>query len=176
LTELRGVVTANGKPVNNYTVRIVGPMESSMEITNASGEYRFIRVDPGTYKVTIAGDAGRGNGEVNVVEGATATLDIKLTSDGFVVGKLVDAAGKAVANAPVLVVALQPPGTPQQITLSGPPPMSNPDGTFKVSAPAGKSTLLVLGGARTMHSGFTVVSGQPIDVGSIVQGTTTEAK
>lgn len=176
LTELRGVVTTNGKPVSNYTVRIEGPMDSSMEITNASGEYRFIRVDPGTYRVSVTGDAGRGTGEVNVVEGATATLDIKLTSDGFVVGKLVDAAGKAVANAPVLVVAWQPPGTPQQITLSGPPPMSNPDGTFKVSAPAGKSTLLVLGGARTMHSGFTVVSGQTMDVGSIVQGTTTEAK
>jgi hypothetical protein len=151
-------------------------MESSMEITNASGEYRFIRVDPGTYRVSVTGDAGRGTGEVNVVEGATATLDIKLASDGLVIGKLVDAAGKPVAGAPVIVVAWQPPNTPQQITLNGPPPMSNPDGTFKVSAPAGKSTLVVIGGARTMYSGFTVVSGQTMDVGSIVQGTTTEAK
>ncbi|HPH69582.1 MAG TPA: carboxypeptidase-like regulatory domain-containing protein, partial [Kofleriaceae bacterium] len=176
LTELRGVVTANGKPVSSYSVRIEGPMESSMDITNASGEYRFIRVDPGTYRVSVTGDAGRGSGEVNVVEGATASLDIKLTSDGVVVGKLVDTAGKPVANAPVLVVAWQPPNTPQQITLNGPPPMSNADGTFKVSAPAGKSTLLALGGGRTMYSGFMVVSGQTLDVGSIVQGTTTEAK
>jgi len=88
----------------------------------------------------------------------------------------VDAAGKPVGGAPVIVVAWQPPNTPQQITLNGPPPMSNPDGTFKVSAPAGKSTLVVIGGARTMYSGFTVVSGQTMDVGSIVQGTTTEAK
>lgn len=171
LTELRGIVSANGKPVTDYNVKISGPMQSTRAVTSATGEYRFIRVDPGTYKVEVSSDAGHGTGEITVTANAVATLDIQLASDGIVTGRLVDSAGKAVAGAPIVVVPEQAPGTPQQITLNGPPPMSKPDGSFKLTASAGPSVVLALGGPPTSRGGIKVISGQTLDVGTIVQGT-----
>jgi uncharacterized GH25 family protein len=171
LTELRGVVTHNGAPVTSYAVKISGPMQHDMEITNAQGEFRFLRVDPGAYVVDVEAAQGRGHGDIAVTQGATATLNIQLAAEGAIVGRVVDGAGQGVANLPIVVVPDRGAGDAVSITLRGPPATTAADGTFRAPASAGKMIVVVLGGGQTMRSGVVVTSGQTIDIGNLVRGT-----
>jgi hypothetical protein len=108
-----------------------------------------------------------GTGEAKVTVGAdNASVDITLTSNGTIVGKLVDADGKPLPDIGLAVVPDTGDGR-IQISLSGPPPTSGPDGSFSVPSKPGKVILAaMLHGAPAMKPGLVVQPGQTLDIGT----------
>jgi hypothetical protein len=95
-------------------------------------------------------------------------VDISLTSNGVIIGKLVAKDGKPVPELGLAVVP-DPGDGPAQIELHGPPPMSAADGSFRIEAKPGKVVLAVMTpGSPTTKRGLVVVAGETLDVGPVV--------
>ena len=124
-----------------FTVELDGPTRAQRSFSG--DKFSFGRVDPGDYTVSVTSSAGNGRGTIKVKPGQAATIDIALASNAIVIGKLVDPAGKPLGGLPVAVIPDATDGS-LKVELSGPPPMSAPDGTFRVEAKAGPSAVLVL--------------------------------
>jgi hypothetical protein len=171
LTELRGTVKApGGKAPAWFTVELDGPTKEQRNFAGGDGAFSFARVDPGTYKVTVTSPAGNGETQVTVVAGQPANVEIVLAANAIIIGKLVDPAGKPLAGLPLTVVPDLGDGH-TRISLSGPPPTSGPDGTFRIEAKAGKSGLVVLSqGPAASRMGLVLEAGKTLDVGTITVG------
>jgi protocatechuate 3,4-dioxygenase beta subunit len=170
LTELRGTVKAPGKAPAWFTVELDGPTEEQRNFASGDGAFSFARVDPGTYKVSVTSPAGNGEATVTVVAGKPASVEIVLAANAIVIGKLVDPAGKPLGGLPLTVVPDAGDGH-TRISLSGPPPTSNPDGTFRIEAKAGKSGFIVMSpGASVSRMGLVLEAGKTLDLGSITVG------
>lgn len=162
VTELSGTV----KPAPGvFTVELDGPTRAQRSFSG--DKFSFGRVDPGDYTVTVTSSAGNGRGTVKVKPGQAATIDIALASNAIVIGKLVDPAGKPLGGLPVAII----PDTGEgglRVELSGPPPTSAPDGTFRVETKAGPSALLVLVPPRPVSKrGLVLEAGKTFDAGAI---------
>ncbi|MCW5801101.1 MAG: carboxypeptidase regulatory-like domain-containing protein [Deltaproteobacteria bacterium] len=166
VTSLSGtVVGPKGKPAL-FSVEIDGPTHAQRNFTD--GEFALGRVDPGKYHVTVKSADGNGEADVTVEPDRAAMVEIVLTANAYVVGTLVDGAGVPVANLGLTVVDDAPDGM-VRISISGPPPMSGPDGKFRVEHKAGKVALAVLnpGGPPTIKRGLVLEAGKTLDVGQV---------
>jgi hypothetical protein len=165
LTEVKGKIIAPGTMPSSFQVELDGPTHEQRSFASADGSFWFSRIDPGDYEVTVTSSAGNGHANLKVVAEQTATVEVKLAANAVVVGKLVDAGGKPLGGLPIAVVADT--GGPTRIELHGPPPTSNPDGTFRLEAKAGPSILMVLASPPTQKRGLNLEAGKTLDVGSI---------
>jgi protocatechuate 3,4-dioxygenase beta subunit len=167
LTALDGTVSANGAPVDDFTVELAGPVRRSQRFLAAAGHFTIQRVDPGTYDVTVTATEGTGHAQVVVASGQTATVAVTLVGHARVTGKIVDATGAPVAGAPVVVVPAPTDGK-LSISMSGPPDTTGADGSFAIDAEPGKRLLVVLGGnGPIVTQPIEVQSGQQVDLGTI---------
>ena len=164
ITELHGIVHG---AAGMFTVELDGPTRQQRSFASADGSFSFARVDPGNYDVHVTSSAGNGDAKVQVTPGQAASVEITLAGNAVVIGTVVDAQGKPVAGAGVTIVPdTGAPGV--RISLEGPPPMTNADGTFRLEAKAGPSALAVLTQPRpTIKRGLSLTSGQTLDVGTI---------
>jgi hypothetical protein len=162
VTELSGTV----KPAPGvFTVELDGPTRAQRSFSGDN--FTFGRVDPGDYTVSVTSSAGNGRGMIKVKPGQAATIDIALASNAIVIGKLVDPAGKPLGGLPVAVIPDATDGS-LKVELSGPPPMSAPDGSFRVEAKAGPSALLVLVPPRPVSKrGLVLEAGKTFDAGAV---------
>lgn len=168
LTELRGTVRAPGGVPPSFVVELEGPTRAQRSFASPDGSFSFGRVDPGDYTVTVTSTAGNGKATVKVMSGQPATVTIDLAANATVIGKLVDGAGKPLGGLPVAVVPDANDGS-LRIELSGPPPTSNPDGTFRLEAKAGLSAVLVLVPPRPVsRKGLKLEPGKTFDAGTII--------
>jgi hypothetical protein len=163
-------VKAPGKAPAWFTVELDGPTKEQRNFASSDGAFSFARVDPGTYKVSVTSPAGNGEAAVTVVAGKPTSVDIVLAANAIVIGKLVDPAGKPLSGLALTVVPDLGDGH-TRVSISGPPPTSGPDGTFRIEAKAGKSGLVVLSpGATTNRMGLVLEAGKTLDVGTITVG------
>lgn len=104
---------------------------------------------------------------MKVQAGQPATVTIDLDANAIVVGKLVDPSGSPLGGLPLTVVPDTGDGN-LRVELHGPPPTSNPDGTFRLEAKAGPSALLVLVPANPVTKrGLALEPGKTFDAGTI---------
>ena len=177
LTELKGTVRVSGGGApSSFAVELDGPTRAQRAFATADGSFSFSRVDPGDYTVTVTSTAGNGKAAVKVQAGQAATVTIDLAANATVIGKLVDAAGKPLGGLPVAVVPDANDGS-LRIELSGPPPTSNPDGTFRIEAKAGLGAVLVLVPPRPVSKrGLRLEAGKTFDAGTITVETGAQPK
>jgi protocatechuate 3,4-dioxygenase beta subunit len=171
LTELRGTVKApGGKAPAWFTVELDGPTREQRNFASGDGAFSFARVDPGSYTVSVTSPAGNGQAQVTIVAGQPASVEIVLAANAIIIGKLVDPAGKPLAEAPLTVIPDLGDGH-TRISISGPPATSAADGTFRIEAKAGKSGLIVMTpGPPTSRMGLVLEAGKTLDVGTITVG------
>jgi len=171
VTELRGVVRAPRGVPSGFHVALDGPTQAARSFSSTDGTFSFGRVDPGDYTVTVTSTAGNGKATVKVVSGQQASVQIDLAANATVIGKLVDPAGKPLAGLPLTIVPDAGDGR-LKLELSGPPPTTNPDGTFRLEAKAGPSALLVLTPPRPFSKhGLMLEAGKTLDVGAVTVDT-----
>jgi protocatechuate 3,4-dioxygenase beta subunit len=164
VTELRGVVHGVR---GLFTVELDGPTRAQRSFTSADGTFSFSRVDPGTYTVRVTSSAGNGEAQVQVAGGQPASVEINLAANAVVTGTVVDASGKPAGGVPVTIIPDAGDGR-MQISLEGPPPTTNPDGTFRLEAKAGASALALLVPPRpVIKRGLTLIAGQTLDAGTV---------
>ncbi|NVB78409.1 MAG: hypothetical protein HOV81_08465, partial [Kofleriaceae bacterium] len=167
VTELRGTVRAPGGPPASFSVELDGPTRAQRGFATPDGTFSFGRVDPGNYTVTVTSTAGNGKATVKVQAGQPATVTIDLNANAIVVGKLVDPAGNPLGGLPLTVIPDTGDGN-MRIELHGPPPTSNPDGTFRLEAKAGPSAVLVLVPPTPVtKAGLALEAGKTFDAGTI---------
>jgi hypothetical protein len=164
VTELKGTV----KPAPGvFAVELEGPTRAQRSFAAADGSFSFGRVDPGEYRVSVTSSAGNGAATVTVKPGQPASVDIALAANATVIGKLVDPSGKPLGGLPVAVIPDANNGQ-LSVSLSGPPPTSNPDGTFRIEAKAGLSAVIVLIPPRPVSKkGLMLEPGKTLDAGTI---------
>jgi protocatechuate 3,4-dioxygenase beta subunit len=164
ITELRGIVHG---AAGVFTVELDGPTRAQRSFASSDGTFSFGRVDPGAYTVRVTSAAGNAETHVQVIAGQVATAELTLTANAVVIGTVVDADGKPAAGVPVTIVADSGDGK-ISVQLEGPPPMTNPDGTFRVEAKAGPSALVLMVPPRpVVKRGLTLVAGQTLDAGTV---------
>ncbi len=150
-----------------FTVELDGPTRAQRSFASADGSFSFGRVDPGTYTVRVTSSAGKAEAPVQVVAGQPATVELTLAANAVVIGKVVDADGKPAGGVPVTIVPDSGDGK-IQISLDGPPPTTNPDGTFRLEAKAGPSALALMVPPRpVVKRGLVLVAGQTLDAGTV---------
>ncbi len=167
LTELTGrVIVAGGMP-SSFQVELDGPTRSQRSFASKDGTFSFSRIDPGDYTVTVTSSAGNGKATAKVVAGQAANVEVHLAANAVVIGKLVDAAGKPLGGVPVTIIPDSGDGR-MRVELTGPPPTSNPDGSFRLEAKAGLSILMVMTPPRPFSKrGLTLEPGKILDVGTV---------
>jgi hypothetical protein len=164
VTELKGTVKP---PPGVFTVELDGPTRAQRSFSSADGAFSFGRVDPGEYRVSVTSSSGNGGGAVTVKPGQPASIEIQLAANATVIGKVVDSSGKPLGGVPVAVIPDNNDGK-LQVSLSGPPPTTNPDGTFRLEAKAGVSAVIVLVPPRpASKKGLVLEAGKTIDAGTI---------
>ena len=150
-----------------FTVELDGPTREQRSFTSADGAFSFSRVDPGAYAVRVTSSAGNGEAKVQVAAGQPASVDIDLAANAVVIGTVVDTSGKPAGGVPVTIVPDAADGR-IRISLSGPPPTTNPDGTFRLEAKAGASALALLVPPRpVIKRGLALIAGQTFDAGTV---------
>jgi protocatechuate 3,4-dioxygenase beta subunit len=164
VSELKGTV----KPAPGvFTVELDGPTRAQRSFVSADGSFSFGRVDPGDYQVAVTSSSGNGGGAVTVKPAQPATIEIQLAANATVIGKVVDSSGKPLGGVPVAVIPDNNDGK-LQVSLSGPPPTTNPDGTFRLDAKAGRSAVIVLVPPRpASKKGLQLEAGKTFDAGTI---------
>jgi hypothetical protein len=104
---------------------------------------------------------------VTITTGQPATVEVTLSQNAVVTGKLVDPAGHPLADLPVVVIADAGDGH-AKVQIDGPPLTSGPDGSFRIEAKAGKSMLLVMLQPKPFHqTGLLLEAGKVTDLGAV---------
>ncbi|MCE9580451.1 MAG: carboxypeptidase regulatory-like domain-containing protein [Deltaproteobacteria bacterium] len=164
LTELAGTVTAEGRPVADFTVELAGTARRSQRFLAADGRFTLARVDPGEYDVTVIAKAGTGHAHVTVVSGQRAEVTIALAQHGRIIGKVVGPDGAPMAGAIVVSAPIIDGRT--SISIEGPPPTTGADGAFDLDAEPGTRMVLVLGNRGPVaEKQVEVKGGETVDVG-----------
>jgi len=165
VTSLSGTVRGANGPVALFTVELDGPTSATRTFTG--GTFSLGRVDPGDYTVRVRSADGNGEAKVTVIANRAATVDLVLAANATVVGKLVDPQGKPLPEVGVIVVPDAGDGR-TRISVEGMPPSSGADGSFRVTAKAGASALVVLAQPRpVIKKGLALQAGQTFDAGTI---------
>jgi len=141
MSSLSGTVRSATGPAAIFTLDLVGPTTASRTFTD--GTFELGRVDAGAYTITVHSHDGNGEATVTVQPNTPATVAVQLAQNAVVIGKLVGADGKPLADTGVVLLADQGPGH-LSVRLEGPPPTSGPDGSFRLEGPAVVSVLAVM--------------------------------
>ncbi|HKA87287.1 MAG TPA: carboxypeptidase-like regulatory domain-containing protein [Haliangiales bacterium] len=167
LARLEGRVTADGKPVDEFTVELSGAVGRTETYQGAGGAFVMQRVDPGHYTVRATAPEGSGQVDVDVTTAPATQVAIALSSFGKVVGRVVGADGAPLAGAPVIAGVVGEGGS-VRVAIEGQPPTTGDDGSFAVDVGRGKHMLIVVGKAGpVVRKPIDVVSGQVLDVGTL---------
>ncbi|HET9991267.1 MAG TPA: carboxypeptidase-like regulatory domain-containing protein, partial [Kofleriaceae bacterium] len=165
--ELHGTVHTD-TPLAWFSVELDGPTSAQRDFAWTDGTFSFARVDPGNYVVKVTSSAGTGEGKVTIGAAENGSVDITLTSNGTIVGKLVDVDGKPLPDIGITTIPDTGDGR-IEIRLSGPAPTTGPDGGFSVPSKPGKMILIaMMHGAPAMKPGLVVQAGQTLDIGTFV--------
>jgi len=169
VTTLSGTVTGPAGPAALFSVELDGPTRAQRSFTD--GKFSFGRVDPGTYTVRVQSAEGNGQGQAQVKPSEAATLDITLTSNAIVIGKLVDASGSPITGQGVALAPDSGDGH-LQLQLEGPPPTTGQDGSFRLEHRAEKAILVVMRPPRPFTKRDLVLeAGKTLDLGTITVDT-----
>jgi len=145
LTILEGIVTRDGKPVPRFTISLRGPTTLSREYSDEAGTFTVRRLDPGKYTVSASGDGGEAETTIEVTEGEKTQVEIPLQVQLKVAGKLIDAEGKPIDKAMVILTPDRGDGEVSiQIGGNGPPIMTDATGAFEISTLPGAFTLIAI--------------------------------
>lgn len=170
VTSLAGTVHGDAGTPKVFEVELDGPTQMARSFATPDGSFNFARVDPGDYVVKVTSDLGSGESRVKVLADTATTVDVTLVANAYVVGKLVDPAGAPVSGMGVALVDDTGDGR-VQVSLSGPPPVSAADGTFRLESKAGRKVLVALSpAAPTTKRGLVLEAGKTLDIGSLVVG------
>ncbi len=168
VTSLSGTVRGANGPSALFTVELAGPTRAQRTFTD--GTFSLGRVDAGSYVVRVTSRDGNAETKVVVVPNKPTTVDIVLVANAIVVGTLVDVAGKPVAGVPITIIDDRGDGR-MQISIEGVPPMSGPDGKFRIEHKAGLGMLVVLTPPRPVtKKGLALEAGKMLDVGQVQVG------
>jgi protocatechuate 3,4-dioxygenase beta subunit len=169
VTALSGTVTGPAGPTGLFSIELEGPTRAQRSFTD--GKFSFGRVDPGSYTVRVQSSDGNAERKVDVTPNQPATLDITLAANAVVIGKLVDASGKPLAGLPVVLTPDHGDGR-LQVQISGPPPTSGPDGSFRLEHRAERCALMVMRPPRPFsRPGLALEPGKTLDLGAITVDT-----
>lgn len=160
---LHGSVHGARGPTELFTVSLSGPAPDHRQFTGGSFEFR--RLAPGDYTIEVESSDGSGRATVRVP--TDQPIDIALTPNGTVTGRVVDIAGNPVSGIGVALIADQP-ANQLSIELHEQPVTTGPDGRFSVAGQPGTRTLVVLGSAPTAKRGLAVTAGKTLDLGDLV--------
>ncbi len=167
LTRLEGKVSADGMPVDEFTVELSGAVGRTETYQGAGGAFTMNRVDPGHYTVKVTAREGSGQVDVTVTSAPVTQVAIALVSFGKVVGKVVGPDGAPLAGAPIVAATVSE-GGGVRVSIEGEPPTTAGDGSFALDVGPGKHMLLVLGQAGPiLRKPIDVVSGQVLDLGTL---------
>lgn len=165
ITTLSGTVTGSAGPAALFSIELDGPTRAQRSFTD--GTFTFGRVDPGAYTVRVQASTGNGEAKVEVKPGAPATLDLTLTANAIVTGRLVDAAGQPLAGLPVVLTPDHDDGR-LSVQISGPPPTSAADGSFRLEHRAERCALMVMRPPRPFsRRGLALEAGKTLDLGVV---------
>jgi hypothetical protein len=168
VTTLAGTVTGPGGPVRQFTVELRGPTPVTRTFTD--GRFQLGRIDPGEYAVAVRSSEGSADAQVTVREHQPASIDLTLARNAVIVGKLLDPDGKPIAGVGVMVAPDTRAGG-MQLSRSGAPPTTLPDGSFRVETPAGPTMLIAATRPRmTIRRGLVTEAGQTLDIGALRAG------
>lgn len=166
LTSLRGTVHGAAGPARVFELEVHGPTSTTRTFTD--GKFEIGRVDPGDYSLIVRSADGNAERKVTIVAGQAAELDIELARNAVVIGRLVDGSGKPLAQQGIVLLADQGPHQ-LSVTLSGPPPHTAADGSFRLEGPGIASVLVVLRPQRPWSKRpLALVAGETLDLGTVV--------
>src|SRR5690606_31128702 len=60
LSGIEGVVTLDGKPVEQYSIELSGPTQREKQVVHPQGRFALDRLDPGKYELFVRAEAGAG--------------------------------------------------------------------------------------------------------------------
>ena len=109
---------------------------------------------------------GNGQATVAVAPNQPTTLDIALAANAIVTGKLVDAAGRPVADQAITLIADS--GDERLgIRTEGVAPTTAADGSFRLEQRAGRFALVVLRSPPFIKRGLALAAGKTFDLGTV---------
>jgi len=163
VSTLSGTVMGAGPPGTLITVALRGPTMAERSFTQ--GVFTFDHIAPGDYTVHVESLVGGGSGRVTVEPGESATLDIALSVNGTVTGRLVDGSGKPLGGMTVVVV--RDDNGPAE--LIRPPATTAADGRFRIDHAAGACLLFVDRQPQRpfIKRGLVIESGRTLELGAI---------
>jgi hypothetical protein len=174
-----GVVTADGKAVERYTVELAGPSKRQASVFSKDGKFRVERIEPGEYVVMITSEQGVARREkVEVEADQTTELQLELDDYGTIQGKLVGSGtGEPMVGIMALVQPEQGRGDPSQAfaMLMGGGAKTGADGRFEAKKVApGTGTVILLdttaalaGGGAVAVADYDIDPGETLDLGTI---------
>jgi protocatechuate 3,4-dioxygenase beta subunit len=168
VAELHGTVHVAGPPPPSFDVVVEGPGGTQQRtFAWTDGTFSFARVDAGTYQVHVMSSAGNGDATATI-DAQGGTVDITLSANAFVIGRITDATGKPLGG--VAVTTVPDDGSPGlRIQLDAPPPQTAPDGTFRVESKAGTRIVVAMTQPRpTTKRGVVLEAGKTTDAGTLV--------
>jgi hypothetical protein len=165
VTALSGTVTGPAGPAALFSIELDGPTRAQRSFTD--GKFSFGRVDPGAYAVRVQASDGHGEARVTVTPNEPATLDVTLSANAVVIGRLVDGTGGPLAGELITLVPDSGDGR-LQIQIDGSPSASAPDGRFRIEHGAGSSVLVVIRSPQPFTKrGLVLEAGKTLDLGTI---------
>lgn len=103
LSGIEGVVTLDGKPVEQYSIELSGPTQREKQVVHPQGRFALDRLDPGKYELFVRAEAGAGEAKVELGEARRASVKIELERAGTLRGRVVgDKDGEPMAGLRIL--------------------------------------------------------------------------
>lgn len=165
-------VTQAGKPVPEYDVTCVGPTgEVSRHAVSEDGTYKLDHLAPGDYTCHVRGDAGTGEGKVNVPPGEVK-LALALVPWGSLTGVVVSVLDGSPVAGLTVVVNSDDNGGGFVEAITGRAPKTDAAGRFVVErVGAGKGRLMFVAAMSSMANmeshEYTARAGERVDLGTI---------
>ncbi|GEM_PF-1251736 len=174
---IEGRVSARGKAVTQYTLAASGPVARSQRIHDEAGNFSLLRLDPGTYTLTVTCDAGSAIAEVELGDSGREHVEIQLEDWGAIRGRVVGMGDGEPLPGLMLVVRSEGgnnAGAGMGV-LTGKGPKTKRDGGFEVEdISAGKGSVVFLDPDLDLSDNnavaiveFEIEAGETLDLGTV---------
>lgn len=166
LAGITGVVTYDGNPVTEYSVRVNGPTDTRRYVANREGRYLVNRLEPGTYSIAVVSTRGSVSvDDIEISANKTATKDLSLIPWSSVYGIVVDRqTGEPMPGLAVFAFT-EGANNFEEVAMdifSGQGPRTGDNGGFRIDKlAAGKGTVIVLDGDA---KGFQIVASKDFEL------------